>query len=544
MPRKEERLREELPRLKHHLRIDESHDTILRRVGGAVSPEERARFVQGFYDHLDAVEELRPILAGADRIRRLQLSLGRYLDELLTAPIDDRYFQRRRQIGETHLKEGLLPRWNIGGYAFFVDWWLPRLCKESEQTATAQAFFKRILLDIILAMESYYTASVAGLTSDVKRLDRELKDGMHRLVLSERQYRDLVENAPVMIYQLDRDDHFIQMNRTGLNRLGYTLGELTGTSIEEIVPLPYRRGIRQHTEEVKSAGESHYESIFRTKVGREFPVEIFASAQYGTAGRLVRTRAFVRDLSETRHLEQELQKWERLAAVGSMAAKVAHEIRNPLSAISLNAELLQDEVVALPEEGRRTGEQILATILKQVDRLNTLIEEYLAFGRLPPLQRQPLSLGEVFHRLRQLIGPEMEERGIALSFQVDEALPSIAADSRQLEQIFLNLLKNAQDAMPEGGEIHVEARNLPEGIEVKVRDTGCGIPAESLPKIFDPLFTSKDSGTGLGLAYVHQVIREQEGTIACKSTVGEGTEFTLYFPHIGAAVAPEETPSP
>jgi PAS domain S-box-containing protein len=349
------------------------------------------------------------------------------------------------------------------------------------------------------------------------------------------------------------DGRFAAANQTALARLGYSLDELRAMRIEEIVPPAYRRSLLDHVEAARREGRSRIETVFRTRSGEEFPVEIYETAQYDAGGAFVQTRAFVRDVTETKRLERELVRWERLAAVGSMAAKVAHEIRNPLSAISLNAELLADETAALPPEKRAESERLLTTILGEVDRLNAVIEEYLAFARLPRIQFHEVSLQEVFHRLAQLLGPQMSRRGIGLAVALEDDLPAVHGDGRQLEQVFLNLLRNAEDALPEGGEIRVGARATRDGVEVSIRDDGVGIPEESVALIFDPFFTTKDSGTGLGLAYVQQVVAEHGGRVECESRVGEGTLFRILLaldapaaragePRPAAPAAPERPP--
>jgi signal transduction histidine kinase len=166
-----------------------------------------------------------------------------------------------------------------------------------------------------------------------------------------------------------------------------------------------------------------------------------------------------------------------------------------------------------------------------VDRLNAIIEEYLAFARLPRLAFEEISLVEIFYRLEQLLAQEMSRRGISLRIQIEDNLRAVWGDPRQLEQVFLNLLRNAEDAMPRGGEIRALACESPTGIEITITDTGSGIPEESIAKIFDPFFTTKDTGTGLGLAYVQQVLYEHHGSIRCKSRVGEGTEFVIVLPY-------------
>lgn len=531
--------------LREFLEIDEAEDRLFRKAGAAVPGEERGGFVEAFYDHLLSFSGPARVLTGdAARVASLKQSLQDYVQSLLTAPIDDAYVGNRMRIGMVHVRTGLLPRWYLGSYSRFVSWWLPRFSQGPDGAAVSRAFLKRLLLDSVLAMETYIAARIEDLSRQKDSLDMEVRDRARQLVESERRYEDLVENAPEMIHQADADGGFIGVNRTELARLGYTLDEMRAMRLEEIVPPAYRRGILEHFHRVKTQGTSRIETLFRTKTGQEFPVEIYATAQYDGDGRFLQTRAFVRDLSERKRLEREVLKWERLAAVGSMAAKVAHEIRNPLSAISLNAELLGDEIASLAPEKRREGERLLMTILGEVDRLNAIIEEYLAFARLPRLAMEEVSLQEVFHWLVQLLTQEMERRGIRLVVHLEEGLPTVAGDARQLEQAFLNILRNAEDAMPKGGEVRVTARALPTSVEVTIIDTGIGIPDESLPLIFDPFFTTKDTGTGLGLAFVQQVLREHRGRITCRSRVGKGTEFVIVFPRSGkvpaAAVAGDQ----
>ncbi|MFN0149976.1 MAG: protoglobin domain-containing protein [bacterium] len=525
--------------LHEFLAFSDSDDALLRAAGAEVSLDEKHAFVEEFYSHLLAHAELRAILTVPNRIERLKSSLVRYVESLLTTPIDDAYLAERRRIGLAHVKIGLLPRWYLGGYSHFLSWWLPRISKGAGGSARARAFLRRLLLDQILAMESYVATRVEGLEQETKSLDMEVREKGRRLAESERQYEELVETAPEMIYQLDAENRFVGVNQTGLGRLGYTTDEMRDLNLWQVVPPAYRRGVEEHLGRVVSQGSARLETVFRAKAGEEFPVELYTTAQYETDGALIRTRSFVRDLSERTRLERELLKWERLAAVGSMAAKVAHEIRNPLLAISLNAELVGDELAALPTARRKEGERLLSTILSEVDRLNAIIEEYLAFARLPRLAIEKSSLQEIFYRLEQLLTPEMSRRGIQLRIVIDEDLRAVSGDSRQLEQVFLNLLRNAEDAMPEGGEIRVHARDEARGVEVTITDNGVGIPEESVTKIFDPFFTTKDTGTGLGLAYVQQVLFEHHGRIHCQSRVGHGTEFVMFLPYEpGRAVLP------
>ncbi len=228
--------------------------------------------------------------------------------------------------------------------------------------------------------------------------------------------------------------------------------------------------------------------------------------------------------------QQQLVQAEKLATVGKMAAKVAHEIRNPLGSISLNLELLEDEVRSPSPEARVEGQRLIGAIQGQVEALNAVVEEYLRFARLPSPKAEAVRLEGLLRDLLDFQREEIEGRGIAVKLEVPATLPAIAADPRQLRQALLNLVRNACDAMPGGGTLAVAAREGPEGVEIAVADTGPGIPAEDLPRIFEPFFTTKAEGTGLGLAIARQVALAHGGDIACRSAPGAGTTFALSLP--------------
>jgi signal transduction histidine kinase len=228
--------------------------------------------------------------------------------------------------------------------------------------------------------------------------------------------------------------------------------------------------------------------------------------------------------------EQRLIRSERLAAVGKIAAQITHEVRNPLSSIGLNAEMLEEET---------TGEaqKLARAIVKEVDRLTEITEEYLRFARLPRPRLEREDLGALVTSLVSFMRPELEKRGVRVEERLDPALPAVAADEHQLRQALLNLLRNAAEAMADGGTLTVAARGLPGGIvELTIADTGEGIAPADLPKIFDPFFSTKEGGTGLGLALTQQIIVEHGGRIEVESDRGRGTTFVIRF--VGAGSPP------
>jgi signal transduction histidine kinase len=239
---------------------------------------------------------------------------------------------------------------------------------------------------------------------------------------------------------------------------------------------------------------------------------------------------------------------ERLAVIGQMSAKVSHEVRNPLSSISLNTELLEDEIRALPEDRRPEAAGLIGAIRSQVDVLSAVTEEYLRFARLPKPKFEQAALTLVIEDLSRFIREELRSRGIDLVVSVSNGLPAVRLDPGQIRQALLNLIRNAADAMPEGGtitlrvnaisnfELRMSNSEIPpasagqSAMVIEVRDTGVGISAENVGKIFEPFFTTKEGGTGLGLAIARQIVVDHGGSLTCESSPGVGTTFRLVLP--------------
>lgn len=229
--------------------------------------------------------------------------------------------------------------------------------------------------------------------------------------------------------------------------------------------------------------------------------------------------------------ERRLIRSERLATVGRMAAQITHEIRNPLASIGLYVELLGDELRRADDEPRR----LAAAIGNEVDRLSEITETYLRFVRLPRPKLEREDLGGIVTAVLEFARAELSLGGIALELSVEAGLPDVAADENQIRQALLNLVRNAREAMPSGGRLRVELGANADGhVRLAIADTGPGIAPEHLAKVFDPFFSTKDKGTGLGLALVQQIVSEHGGRIDVHSPAGGGTTFVLTFPALPA----------
>ena len=225
--------------------------------------------------------------------------------------------------------------------------------------------------------------------------------------------------------------------------------------------------------------------------------------------------------------EHRLIRSERLATVGRMAAHITHEIRNPLASLGLNVELLGDEVGADNQEAHK----LVTSIGKEVDRLSEITETYLRFVRLPKPKLEHEDLGALATSVLEFAGGELALAGIKWSIDIEPNLPEVVADESQLRQALLNLVRNAKEAMSGGGRIRLEVGKAAEGqVRLVLADTGPGISPENLANIFEPFFSTKAKGTGLGLALVQQIVSEHGGRIEVDCPPGGGTKFTILLP--------------
>ncbi len=239
---------------------------------------------------------------------------------------------------------------------------------------------------------------------------------------------------------------------------------------------------------------------------------------------------YVEDVTDKRAEEARLRRAESLASLTTMAAGVAHEIKNPLGSISIHLQLMQKLLSAEGDTCKEDMEDYLNIISEEVDRLNSIVVDYLFAVR--PMDTNPVmgNLNDLIEELITFVQYELIEAGIELEEDLMENLPDIRIDEKLMKQALLNIVKNAMAAMPKGGTLTIET-NVKNGMVVlKISDTGSGIDPDLISKIFEPYFTTKDNGSGLGLTLVYKVIKEHGGEIHVHSKEDLGTTFTMDFP--------------
>jgi len=249
---------------------------------------------------------------------------------------------------------------------------------------------------------------------------------------------------------------------------------------------------------------------------------------------------YIEDITEKRKGESRLRRAENLASLTTLAAGVAHEIKNPLGSISIHLQLIQKSLGRKTEsstspQGEASGvpsaiDKYFNVLNEEVERLNRIVVDFLFAVRPMTLELRDVNINSVIADLADFVRPELEQDHIRCLLELDENIPSFLMDERYMKQALLNLVKNSQAAMPSGGLLTIATRRVDNEVRINVCDTGVGISEKNLSKIFEPYFTTKEAGTGLGLTMVYKVIREHKGEISVDSREGEGANFEIVLP--------------
>ncbi|MFZ1878525.1 MAG: PAS domain S-box protein [Gaiellaceae bacterium] len=366
---------------------------------------------------------------------------------------------------------------------------------------------------------------------------------------SEVRYRELFENASDLIATTDLDGRITDANHAFITALGYELNELIGRQILELVPTEWHDELAiARDEKAKEEQEATvYEHELVARDGHCIRVEV-ASRLIKTDGEAVGVEAICRDISERKLLEERLRQSQRLEAVGQLAGGVAHDFNNLLTVISGYTEVVRNR------HGNADSAE-LAQIAAAADRAAGLTRQLLAFSRRQVLQPKVIDLNEIVSGLSPMLTRLISEH-VELVTSLDGRLEPVLADPGQIEQVLMNLVINARDAMPNGGkltietstttldesycDVHEDARPGPHTV-LAVTDTGGGMDADTLKRVFEPFFTTKapGSGTGLGLATVHGIVKQSGGNIWVYSEPEHGTTFKIYLPSVAAELTSE-----
>ncbi|WP_051693979.1 two-component system sensor histidine kinase NtrB [Desulfohalovibrio reitneri] len=344
-----------------------------------------------------------------------------------------------------------------------------------------------------------FTAGAGGLLIFMGAAYARRREAGRRLAALERVHHGLLDAMPDGLLRVDASGDVTAANAAARDMLG---GEAVGRPLAEVMP-----GVSL------CRGASHMELSGRR-------LEVIRKELPGEGGCLM----LLRDRTEVGRLEAELARSERLAAVGRLAAGVAHEVRNPLSSLRGFAQFFRKKFA-----GRAPEEEYAETMVREADRLNKVISDLLFMARPAPRDLAPVDLAEAASEIERLLIFDLEEKGVEL--ETDFQAPEARADPGSLRQALLNLVMNALTAVDEGGRIRIGSREVDGGVEVSVADNGRGMDAETLERAREPFYTTRAEGTGLGLAIVSAVAEGVGGRLDIDSKPGEGTTMRLFFPN-------------
>lgn len=368
-------------------------------------------------------------------------------------------------------------------------------------------------------------AGILAISIDI----HEEKLAKEDLKTREARLNELVETTQDAVVFIDSAAAITRFNRAAQGIFGYSETEMIGESVKQLMPERYASEHDEYIARYERTGEPHAIGSIRTHVGRrasgeEFPLEL--SVTELKTDTEVAYAAFIRDISDKVELQKKLLEGERLAAIGTTAATFAHEIGNPLNGMYLNMQLLQRRLARaeLPEQAVSS----MAVCVSEVERLRDLLSEFRSLSRRQSFHFEPVDVASLLDDVVAGQRADCEAHGVRIESSVLAALPTVHADASKVKQVVLNLCKNSVEAMPEGGELRLEATAIDGSVELRVEDTGSGVP--SGVDVFEPFATTKTEGTGLGLAIVKQIMAAHGGWITYETQSGRGTTFVLSLP--------------
>ncbi len=433
-------------------------------------------------------EASQVLSGGAEQIERLKKTLGNWLLQVLSGPYDERYLEAHARIGRRHVEIALPQSFMVTA----MNRIRARLVEVLELTMSpALSNATRLSMHRVLDLE-------LTLMLDTYRQDLLTK-------ARDAERRALTEAVPAYVIAVNAEDEIVLWNDRLAHITGFSADEMRGSSGSELL------------------GDGDDRRLAQRDGGHRL---VRWQRSEGTQSSLI--YAVGVDVTEERELERRTRRAERLSAAGTLAAGLAHEVRNPLNAALLQVQVLQRRI----ERGTTEAEELLPVldvVKSEISRLEHLVQDFLAFARPRPLTLHAQPIDAELTKVAELLGPEARERGVELELRLEARTTQVEIEVERFRQVLLNLARNAIEAMDGGGHLQLISRAPDEQgyVTMEIQDDGPGFPDDA--PIFDAFFTTKPSGTGLGLSIAHSIIQEHGGQLSASSRPGR-TVFTIRLP--------------